>query len=89
MPRDFIISGSLTSSRMERGFSPDTIRLLQERGHEVEVIPAVARIAAIVSDGGWLQGRRTDAATARLQDTKRKQTNESRSYPRTCSLITG
>lgn len=41
---------------MERGFSPDTIRLLQERGHEVEVIPAVARIFALVSDGGWLQG---------------------------------
>jgi gamma-glutamyltranspeptidase/glutathione hydrolase len=41
---------------MERGFSPDTIRLLQERGHEVEVIPAVARIFAIVADGGWLQG---------------------------------
>jgi gamma-glutamyltranspeptidase/glutathione hydrolase len=41
---------------MERGFSPDTIRLLQERGHVVEVIPAVARIFAIVADGGWLQG---------------------------------
>jgi gamma-glutamyltranspeptidase / glutathione hydrolase len=41
---------------MERGFSPDTIRLLQDRGHEVEVIPAVARIFAIVADGGWLQG---------------------------------
>jgi gamma-glutamyltranspeptidase/glutathione hydrolase len=41
---------------MERGFSPDTVRLLQDRGHEVEVIPAVARIFAIVADGGWLQG---------------------------------
>ena len=41
---------------LERGFSPDTIRLLQQRGHEVEQIPAVARIFAIVVADGWLQG---------------------------------
>ena len=41
---------------MERGFSPDTVQLLQQRGHEVEIVPAVARVFAIVVNGGWLQG---------------------------------
>lgn len=41
---------------MEPRFSPDTVRLLQQRGHAVEVSPAVARIFAIVVDEGWLQG---------------------------------
>jgi gamma-glutamyltranspeptidase / glutathione hydrolase len=41
---------------MERGFSPDTVRLLEQRGHTVEVTSAVARVFAIVVDGGWLQG---------------------------------
>lgn len=41
---------------MERGFSPDTIRLLQQRGHTVETASAVARVFAIVVDNGWLQG---------------------------------
>jgi gamma-glutamyltranspeptidase/glutathione hydrolase len=41
---------------MERGFSPDTIKLLEQRGHVVDVTSAVARVFAIVVDGGWLQG---------------------------------
>jgi gamma-glutamyltranspeptidase/glutathione hydrolase len=41
---------------MERGFSPDTVKLLEQRGHTVEVTSAVARVFAIVVDGGWLQG---------------------------------
>jgi gamma-glutamyltranspeptidase/glutathione hydrolase len=41
---------------MERGFSPDTIKLLQQRGHTVEITPAVARVFAIVVKDGWLQG---------------------------------
>ena len=41
---------------LEPGFSPDTIRLLEARGHKVESVPAVARIFAIVVDEGWLQG---------------------------------
>jgi len=41
---------------MERGFSPDTMQLLRQRGHEVEVSSAVARVFALVVDGGWLQG---------------------------------
>ena len=41
---------------IERGFSPDTIKLLQARGHTIETINSVARIFAIVIDNGWLQG---------------------------------
>jgi gamma-glutamyltranspeptidase/glutathione hydrolase len=41
---------------MERGYSPDTIQLLEARGHQVESASSVARIFAIVADGGWLQG---------------------------------
>jgi gamma-glutamyltranspeptidase/glutathione hydrolase len=41
---------------MEHGFSPDTVHLLQQRGHTVEIIPAVARVFAIVVKDGWLQG---------------------------------
>jgi gamma-glutamyltranspeptidase/glutathione hydrolase len=41
---------------IERGFSPDTIKLLEARGHEVELTTSVARIFAIVIDGGWIQG---------------------------------
>jgi gamma-glutamyltranspeptidase / glutathione hydrolase len=41
---------------MERGFSPDTVHLLQQRGHTVEVSSAVARVFAVVLENGWLQG---------------------------------
>lgn len=41
---------------MERGFSPDTVKLLQQRGHEVEISAPAARVFAIVVDGRWLQG---------------------------------
>jgi gamma-glutamyltranspeptidase / glutathione hydrolase len=43
---------------MERGFSPDTVALLKARGHSVDYSPSVvlARVAAIVSADGWLQG---------------------------------
>ncbi|HEY6212776.1 MAG TPA: gamma-glutamyltransferase [Vicinamibacterales bacterium] len=43
---------------LERGISPDTVALLQSRGYEVDYAPGVvlAQVAAIVSDGGWLQG---------------------------------
>ena len=41
---------------MEGGFSPDTVKLLQQRGHTVEMTPAVARVFAIVVNDGWLQG---------------------------------
>ncbi|MFN7924988.1 MAG: gamma-glutamyltransferase [Bryobacteraceae bacterium] len=41
---------------LERGFSPDTIRLLEQRGHQIARIESVARVEAIVIKDGWLQG---------------------------------
>ena len=43
---------------LERGISPDTVAILKSRGYEVDYAPGVvlAQVAAIVSDGGWLQG---------------------------------
>jgi len=43
---------------LERGFSPDTVDLLKQRGFKVDYAPGVviARVEAIVIDGGWLQG---------------------------------
>jgi gamma-glutamyltranspeptidase/glutathione hydrolase len=43
---------------LERGISPDTVALLRSRGYDVDYAPGVvlAQVAAIVSDGGWLQG---------------------------------
>ncbi|MEZ5354598.1 MAG: gamma-glutamyltransferase [Bryobacteraceae bacterium] len=41
---------------MERGFSPDTIHLLEAKGHVIAPISGVAIVEAIVSEGGWLQG---------------------------------
>ena len=41
---------------IERGFSPDTIRILESLGHKVESSNSVARIEAIVIDKGLLQG---------------------------------
>ena len=43
---------------LEQGISPDTVALLEDMGHQVDYSPGVvlARINAILSDGGWLQG---------------------------------
>jgi gamma-glutamyltranspeptidase / glutathione hydrolase len=43
---------------LERGVSPDTVALLKSRGYDVDYNAGVvlAQVAAIVSDGGWLQG---------------------------------
>ena len=43
---------------LERAISPDTVALLKTRGYDVDYAPGVvlAQTAAIVSDGGWLQG---------------------------------
>ena len=43
---------------LERSISPDTVALLKSRGYDVDYAPGVvlAQVAAIVSDGGWLQG---------------------------------
>jgi gamma-glutamyltranspeptidase/glutathione hydrolase len=54
---------------LERGISPDTVTLLKAHGYDVDYSPGVvlAQVAAIVSDGGWLQGAsdgRTNAGKA-------------------------
>jgi gamma-glutamyltranspeptidase/glutathione hydrolase len=52
---------------MEPGFSPDTIRLLEERGHAVERARSIGEVAAIRAEGGWLEGAadsRTESAAA-------------------------
>jgi gamma-glutamyltranspeptidase/glutathione hydrolase len=42
--------------RMEPGFSPDTIKLLESRGHKIKRVASQGEVAAILSDGEWLQG---------------------------------
>jgi len=44
--------------RCEKGISPDTVALLKARGYDVDFSPAVvlARVEAILVDGGWLEG---------------------------------
>ncbi|HKB09639.1 MAG TPA: gamma-glutamyltransferase [Vicinamibacterales bacterium] len=43
---------------LERGISPDTVAILKSRGYDVDYAAGVviAQVAAIVNDGGWLQG---------------------------------
>lgn len=43
---------------LEAGISPDTVALLRARGHAIEYAPGVvlARVEAILIDGGWLEG---------------------------------
>jgi gamma-glutamyltranspeptidase/glutathione hydrolase len=43
---------------LEPAISPDTVALLRRRGHQVESSPGVvlARVEAILAEGGWLQG---------------------------------
>ena len=45
---------------VEKGISPDTLRILRGMGHKVlplePISPVVARVEAILNDGGWLQG---------------------------------
>lgn len=41
---------------LEKGFSPDTVALLEQRGHTIEPIGGVALVEAILINGGWLQG---------------------------------
>jgi len=44
----------------EKGISPDTVALLRAMGHDVSPLesssPVVARVEAILNEGGWLQG---------------------------------
>jgi len=51
--------------QVERGFSPDTIEKLKALGHDVQIGPPQGEVAAIVINGGWLQG----AADPRTEGT--------------------
>jgi gamma-glutamyltranspeptidase/glutathione hydrolase len=42
--------------RMEPGYSPDTIALLEKRGYTVKHVSAQGEVAAIGFDNGWLEG---------------------------------
>ena len=42
--------------RVERGFSPDTLRLLREMGHDVKVMPTMGRAQTVAFDGGLYFG---------------------------------
>jgi gamma-glutamyltranspeptidase/glutathione hydrolase len=50
---------------MERGFSPDTIALLESRGHQVKIVSGIGEMAAIQVRDGWLEG----AADPRTEGT--------------------
>jgi gamma-glutamyltranspeptidase / glutathione hydrolase len=44
---------------VQKGISPDTVKLLRGMGHNVSVLEStsgVAQVEAILNDGGWLQG---------------------------------
>jgi len=51
--------------RLEQDVSPDTIRLLRERGHKVRLVEKQGEVCAILWDGSWLQG----AADGRVEAT--------------------
>lgn len=42
--------------RIERGISPDTIRLLKEKGHEVRVMPTMGRVQSVHKQNGMFFG---------------------------------
>jgi gamma-glutamyltranspeptidase/glutathione hydrolase len=48
---------------MERGFSPDTVALLEARGHAVERVSATGEVSAILVEKGRLEG----AADSRVE----------------------
>jgi gamma-glutamyltranspeptidase/glutathione hydrolase len=52
---------------MERGFSPDTIKILEKRGHQIKQSRASGSVQSISYDDGWFFGasdpRRTGAQT--------------------------
>ena len=51
----------------EKGVSPDTLRLLAEKGHQIEASRPVvlARVEAIIRQGQWLQGGSDGRATGK------------------------
>jgi len=60
--------------RIERGISPDTIRLLKEYGHEVRVMPTMGRVQTVQKTSGMLFGasdpRNPDGAAIGIETTQ-------------------
>jgi gamma-glutamyltranspeptidase / glutathione hydrolase len=56
---------------VEKGISPDTIALLRAMGHHVSPLEptssVVARVEAILNDGGWLQGAADGRGNAKAE----------------------
>ncbi len=50
---------------MEKAFSPDTIELLKQRGHNIRIVPQMGEVAGIRIDGQWIEG----AADGRVEAT--------------------
>jgi gamma-glutamyltranspeptidase/glutathione hydrolase len=56
-PTDFHMNVQLPDElRLEGGFSPDTLALLESRGHKMKLVATQGEAAAILWDGKWLQG---------------------------------
>jgi len=51
--------------QMERGYSPDTVAILEKRGYTIRRVAAQGECAAILFDNGWLNG----AADPRTEGT--------------------
>ena len=41
---------------MERGFSPDTVERLEERGHRIRRVGPIGEAAGVLAEDGWLAG---------------------------------
>jgi gamma-glutamyltranspeptidase / glutathione hydrolase len=56
---------------LEKGISPDTVRILQEMGHKIASYettnPVVARVEAIVNEKSWLQGAADGRGAAKAE----------------------
>lgn len=60
--------------RIERGISPDTIRLLKNKGHEVRIMPTMGRVQSVQQQGGALFGasdpRNPDGAAIGIESNR-------------------
>ena len=56
---------------LERGISPDTIAILQAMGHKIAPLegtaPVIARVEAILSEDGWLEGAADGRGNAKAE----------------------
>ncbi len=50
---------------VEKGFSPDTLSILESMGHKIRSIPTVASVEAILMEDGWLEGANNGRSNSR------------------------